>query len=252
ISELPDNIRNAVETLDWATEILHIAHDHHIQIDDIETFRRETLLVIVGLTDAADFEKNLVKNMGISHDLADALVADANAHIFRPLQKIAFTKTETTPEPEPDIPAHHEISNELQNHGIELVDEHTPTKPQNDLQKIVDATFNNNIQTIHTENPEATETPTQQKPEPKPVHYREPIQTSDLQGIKGHRTNIQSPARQTQEKILHNTQRLEKKLFEQTHLSKNERFDVSPTEAENISERGDFLKHIGAIPAEQD
>ena len=91
IQELPPNIRKAVETFDWSTEVLHIAQDNQIHIDDIETFRNETLLVIVGLTAATDYEKKLVAHMGITHEVAENLVADANQHIFRPLQKMAFS-----------------------------------------------------------------------------------------------------------------------------------------------------------------
>ena len=101
IQELPPNIRKAVETFDWSTEVLHIAQDNQIHIDDIETFRNETLLVIVGLTAATDYEKKLVAHMGITHEVAENLVADANQHIFRistifqSFFEIGFSSTQT-------------------------------------------------------------------------------------------------------------------------------------------------------------
>lgn len=267
IRELPTNIRNAVESFDWSTEILHIANDNHIQIDDIETFRNETLLVIVGLTDAADFEKNLVSHMNISHELAEVLVADANLHIFRPLQKIAFTHHEESSETkaqdfnenlEDEIIPHEKITHLMDKHGIQLVDEFEPEpKPQNDLQDMVDDIFENKIKHENTKESEIPKNLNQK------VAYNEPIHESDLRGITGHRTDtsilkqveahtaLNKPhlvINQTSNKAFDEIkQSLDKKSFNTLHISKNESFDVSPSKEEQIVADGEFLKHIGAV-----
>lgn len=143
INTLPENVKHAVEQFDWATEILHIAQDHQLQIDTIESFRRETLLVIVGLTDAADYEKNLVSHMHISDELAEILVSDANEHIFRPLQKIAFTHDRENDKEDREILNHNEVKDLMNEHGIELVDEFkAEEKPKNELQELADSLFN--------------------------------------------------------------------------------------------------------------
>lgn len=251
ISELPENIRHAVESFDWASEILHIAQDNKIQIDDIETFRNETLLVIVGLTAAADFEKNLVAHMGISYQLAEKLVADANAHIFTPLQKIAFSPKPDLPEEE--IIEHHEISSVLQDHGIQLVDEfETESRPKNELQDLADSLFQKNDEITHVDKnktePESTQehkTIDEKKNTPKDqkINYNEPIEASDLRGVKKQTIDtsiIKQKNKQT-------TPKLEQQKMEHIHISQNESFDLSPTEQELVLENGDFLKHIGAI-----
>lgn len=262
INDLPDNIRRAIERFDWASEILHISQNHQIQIDDIEVFRRETLLVIVGLTPAADFQKNLMKNMGVSRSLAEELVADANAHIFAPLQKMAFSRQNTEPaELEEEIIHHDDLTDAMSEHGIELVDEFEPEaeKPKNELQALADDIFN-------TSEPETKETkvsePKAETSEPettveKPLSYNEPIDESDLQGIKKHRidTTILNQVQPehilsgVEHKKIENTlnQSLDKKLFTQTHISQNETFDLSPTENEQAVQDGEFLKRIGAI-----
>ena len=251
ISELPSNIRNAVESFDWATEIVHIAENYHLQIDDIDIFRRETLLVIVGATEALHFEKNLAEHMHISHELAENLVADANEHIFRPLQKIAFTH-----HAEPEIIPHDDISSVMDNHGIKLVDEFpTESRPKNELQEMADSLFQKEENSHEIDTSPAVKEETIKN---KKVEYNEPITESDLVGIHEHRidTHIihkqddelseKSPLFKNLAKSENILQSLDKKILETPHISKNEKFDVSPSLAEQVIENGDFLKHIGA------
>ena len=270
INELPANIKRAVDQFDWATEILHIAHDHQLQIDTIETFRQETLLVIVGLTPAVDFEKNLIKNLGVSHELAEILVADANEHIFRPLQKIAFTRDEepeiieqgNNNDLESEIIEHAELSNVMSEHGVELVEEFEPEKPKNELQDLADGIFGDSEDDSISqekeeleENSKIEDTSSHSKMN-KPVEYNELIDEKDLKGIHGHRVDTSILKQSQPESILqnkkqiqnHNIQEssLDSSNFKNMKISKTELFDVSPTKTEQITENGDFLKHIGA------
>ncbi len=256
IQELPSNIRHAVENFDWATEILHIADEYHLQIDAISIFRRETLLVIVGLTDAADFEKNLMTHLEIDRTLADKLVTDANQHIFRPLQKMAFTHHE--PEIE-EIVEHSKIVDVMNNHGIELVDEFEPEpRPKNELQDLADSLFQTKIPDIEPnteyENEQRIEQEDLLQEKNNPViDYYEPIEDTDLRGISAHRidTSILEHSVSDETKPLlfddKKIQNLERKILKTPHISKTETFDASPSKEEQILENGDFLKHIGAV-----
>ncbi len=277
INELPDNIRSAVEQFDWGTEVLHIARDNHLQIDDIEVFQKETLLVIVGSSPAGDFEKNLSEKMGISHELAESLVADANEHIFRPLQKIAFTHTEK----EEDIVEHDKLSNVMSEEGIELVDEfEAEPRPENKLQDLADQIFETGIPDQVRNDNESSLRGTKQSPQNdttrlprsarndageikstsqvhnnKVVDYNEPINEKDLQGISSHRIDTSILKQSKPEQVLQTdfptlsvskkTQTLDTHIFKDIHISKNESFDVSPTKEEQVVTDGDFLKHIG-------
>lgn len=255
INALPENIRNAIEQFDWATEILHIAQDHQLQIDTIESFRRETLLVIVGSTAAIDFEKNLVKNMEISHEVAERIVADANQHIFIPLQKIAFSHDDV----EDEILAHDDISNVMGEHGIELVDEFKPEpRPKNELQDLADSLFNTGSKEIKNIADTFSEEKRETKSEIVPVQYNEPIYESDLAGIDAHRIDTGILTQKKPEDLLqfenvlnaeNKTKKessIENKLLAQSHMSKTENIDVSPTKTDLVNADGSFLKHIGA------
>ena len=256
IIELPVNIQRAIKEFDWAKEVLHIAHDHQLQIDTIDTFRQETLLVITGLTQAADFGKNLVSHLHIPESLAEKLVMDANEHIFRPIQKIAFTHHEDN-ELESEVIEHTRLSDVMSDHGVELVDEfETESKPQNDLQDLADGIFQLKNKDVPPQKEETVEEITQEE-EKEPLSYNEPIDESDLAGITGHRidTSILKQARpesilnkETQTADLANSDSLlASSNFNETKISKTELFNVSPTEKELVTENGEFLKHIGAV-----
>lgn len=289
INELPSNIRRAVEKFDWATEIMHIAKENKMQIDDIDTFKKETLLVIVGLTSADDFERNLVKQLGIPHHFAEKLVNDANEYIFQPLQKIAFSRKDnesslqtdqTENNVEKDIISHKEVNELMIDHGIELIDEEDEQdelqnkighiekeNPKNELQNLADSLFQEKKPT-EAEN----KTPSfqhisesvskitkkvidnkipDQAQNDKVISYSEPIREEDLEGIRGHRidTSIlkkRDDLQTSKNDPLNNTQKLDKDILNNIKISKEEEIDVSPSKEKQITERGDFLKHIGA------
>ncbi len=279
IAALPDNIKNAVITFDWAKEILDIAHEHNMQIDDADEFRHQTLLVILGKIPAEQYEHNLVSELGFSKQLAASLVDEANSRIFLQLQKRAFSKNnfdnETTTENHDEIISddpyqepieHHELKNILSSEGVHLVDEPEPRIFDNDLHDEVSAILNEvNIKDHETTH---TETITDDIPEPnqKPEHtqnpYQEPIDTKDLRGITGHRTNtsiIKTQHHNTPDDIFTDKPRkqfpdlgqgdyefstIDKHILENPFSAKTETIEASLSENEQIREEGTFLEHL--------
>jgi hypothetical protein len=278
ISELPDNIKNAVINFDWATEILDIAHEHNIQIDEADIFRQQTLLVILGKSSAESYEKKLMAEMNIPKSLATSLVDEANHRIFFELQKRAFSKDELEDLEQNDDDLiysdryhepinHSDVKNILKNEGVELIDEEP---------KIHDEDLHNEISAIL----QGTDTPiTAPKRENSSLNvsanahasnkqndYHEPIETSDLKGIKTNSVDTSILRKQyqtTPEKIFSeeptqsqkitgrdlgqgNTiiSKLDKHIMENPFIAKTDASDVSPSKEEQIREEGDFLEHL--------
>lgn len=211
---LPDNIRNAVDNFNWDEEVLSIAHEYHIQMDEIDIFQQETMLVVLGLTKAKDYQRNLVQYMNISSSLAQDLVDEANHRIFKELQKRAFGGGNNV---------HKEIHSELQQEGIELLD-----SDEDDHSSHQD-TENHDVDR------ENEQTQIQQS-------YLEEVSDDDYIGIGGHRINteLHSDKRKTtkQSKYLDHT------LYTSHHVSNHDSIDVSPEDKDQIKEDGDFLHHI--------
>ncbi len=215
---------------------------------------------MVGERDAAGYGKRLERRLGISSDLANVLVAEANENVFRPLQRYAFShheEEEITRDPrvpeeelleEDELIDHEKISNLMQDHGIELVDEEDLPRPHNDLQKMADELFSDSLE---QDTPSGNGFERQEGGEVdslEPVNYHpEVIEEKDLLGVHAHRTDtsiLENATSYQEKKASIEDYAREKDLLTHMHISQIETFDHSPTHEEQIVERGEYLEHI--------
>lgn len=260
IAELPENIKRAVMTFDWAGEVMEIGRRHALSIEDIDIFRQQTLAVILGKSPASHYADELSKELSIKKDLADMLVDEANAGIFRPLQKHAFTK-QVPDLHEEEIIHHDDLTSSLKEEGIELVDDSFNSAVSTDLHKEVHALLNDDREiSDHNElQEEPLEIPKSKveisKPtEPAKTQYQEEIKSHDLKGISAHRSDT-SILTQSQPMDIFNGRdfgqgsisqaipTLEKKILEDNHIPKVEKIDASAdTGNQTISSENYFDK----------
>lgn len=223
IADLPDNIRKAVITFDWGNEILNIANDHGLHMDQIDGFRNETLMIILGKSSSANYVVNLVKELSIKKNTAEEIVEAANIRIFRELQKRAFKTEEAEVVEEKSVyddylePIDHsDLRGPMAEEGVHLVDE-TFSKPQTGLQNEIESLINvedpeidqrsldsfemnhqERVVTIEDNNDSRLKDDMVFKDEfnqeivketPQVNSYNEPIDDTDLMGIAKHRTD---------------------------------------------------------------
>lgn len=241
IESLPNHIKNAIRSFNWVEEAINIVQKHHLQIDEVEAFKKVTLGIATGLLPAQEYKNRLAKEMGISNELAGDLVLEANQTIFSELQKRAFSKN-NNPEKE-----YENISNTLQDNGVKLIDEEE-IRPKTKLQNITDELLGKKLKTeikAGEKEKEIEQINQKTETEKKPVQYQEPIELSDLAGITKHRI----PYVHHESKLIPENN-LSKQRYTKPFISKQSSLDLSPSENEQISERGDFLKHIGATSNE--
>ncbi|MCI5051439.1 MAG: hypothetical protein MRY57_03960 [Candidatus Pacebacteria bacterium] len=148
IAELPDNIRKAVVTFDWGTELLNIGHEHGLYMDQIDAFRNESLMIILGKKSSTNYVNALKQELNIKKPLAEELVEAANNRIFHELQKRAFSKdleitsqaqsgSSNNSDPYLEEIGHDDLRGPMAEEGIHLIDEEE-SKPQNPLQAEID------------------------------------------------------------------------------------------------------------------
>jgi len=208
IAELPDNIKRAVVQFDWAQVILEIGKDYDMHIDDIETFRYETLLVILGRSDAGEYENILARSLNIPLSKARVLVGKANEQIFSELQHRAFSSdnkendtiippTSPLQKPQNDNDPYHEpISHEdlrgtMRAEGIELLDHDEPFHPHVEKSGIASETENKIVNPIDIhknnidyENAAGMDDLDHSGLSTSNNDYREPIEVDDTTGPK--------------------------------------------------------------------
>jgi hypothetical protein len=264
ISELPDNIKKAVIGFDWAGEIMTIGNEHRMHMDEIDLFRQQTLAVILGKFPAANYESHLVDDVGLSEDIAQAIVAEANDRIFLELQRRAFSRdTEEAPEttskiigvdPYQEPISHHEMKNDYDKEGIELINEGSVSSLDTDLHKEVAMIMAGNEPPLgpREETSEEETTPSEESKAKSP-DYNESISENDLKGIDGHRTNTNILKQQSPENIFNSSGR----DFGQGEYSSNQSMDkktlsekiirtVEKSQVDEIEQTSsnDFLKKL--------
>lgn len=153
INDLPENIQKAIHEFDWAGEVMKIGRAHQLQIDDIEIFRLQTLLVMLGHLPSNAYEQNLANKLHVSGDVAASLVDEANHRIFSELQRRAFQRdvaeepvqsrswkaTENYLEPI----EHEDLAGVMRNEGVELVAHEDDVPVNSDLSNEVSSILGN-------------------------------------------------------------------------------------------------------------
>lgn len=278
LENLPPNIRQAVEDFDWGTEVLGIAREYGIQVDEIDVFQRETMLIIVGLERAQDYQHNLVQHMGISRSLAEQLVQEANERIFEELQKRAFSKEQKSIKNEgysnqgDDNDIHHEIRNEMRSHGIELINHDDDGETSSSLENHEESRDTQSFNSFETKyedgdnfggsseplnNLNSVTPPQSDSSYSHRNNYLEELSDDDYRGIGGHRIHVEVSKQEQKvsseedisllepsdnKKVV--SQDLDSELFHSPKISRHDSLDFSPQEQDQVKEDGEFLRHI--------
>lgn len=86
-TELPADIRQAVESADLDAHIQTIGNKHRLHLDQMEALQDETLLVMLGFNDPSSFVNKLVAGLGLSQTQAEGVATDINNEVFAPIRE---------------------------------------------------------------------------------------------------------------------------------------------------------------------
>lgn len=87
LSELPEEIRLAVQSADLDRKIQAIGQKHKLHIDQIGNLEDETLLVMLGFADPTEFMDQLVERASVTPVQASLISADVAHDIFMPIRE---------------------------------------------------------------------------------------------------------------------------------------------------------------------
>jgi len=83
---LPEDVRTALQSVDLRERIGEIAKKHDLRIDAAGQLENVTVMVLLGMVPIGDYAKNIMKHVGVSQGVANAVVLDANESIFGPVR----------------------------------------------------------------------------------------------------------------------------------------------------------------------
>lgn len=87
LRKLPQNIRDAISSIDLGDKIRKIADKNMLHIDQAGDLETETVLVMLGLEPTADYKENIRRELNISRDRAQTITADIDKEIFMTIRE---------------------------------------------------------------------------------------------------------------------------------------------------------------------
>lgn len=120
---LPEINQQALKSFDWATELLAIGKNYGLHIDQLEDLQVETMLVLVGLVQAGDYQNELITRLAISPSEANRIIEQVNDRIFQPIHDYIVNggpKVVTTP------------TGVMESAGFEITDDDAPVVTKTD------------------------------------------------------------------------------------------------------------------------
>ena len=102
--KLPEELRDAISSVNTADIIFEIGRAHKFNIDKIGILGQETGLVMSGIAPAKEFPGALMKGLGISREETNAIVQELNEKIFLPIRE--YLKGFHGPKREEDLKTH--------------------------------------------------------------------------------------------------------------------------------------------------
>jgi hypothetical protein len=87
IAELPQDIQQAILSADFDKRVQNIASRHALHIDQMGTLGDETLLVMIGFSNPAEFSNHIVQQIHVSAEEAQRIATDINQEIFLPIRE---------------------------------------------------------------------------------------------------------------------------------------------------------------------
>jgi hypothetical protein len=85
---LPEIVGKAINSIDWATELIIIGKKYGIHIDEMEEFQTAVLKSMIGMIPPEQFESAIITATAVSPATAHQLIHDINEKILEPIHDV--------------------------------------------------------------------------------------------------------------------------------------------------------------------
>jgi len=93
-AQLPSEVLNAINAVDWKSVIIKMREEKGYNFEQIDALELETELALCGLLNPKDYPKELKSRMGISQMQTDELVKEMNEKVFAKIKEELIKNTE--------------------------------------------------------------------------------------------------------------------------------------------------------------
>jgi hypothetical protein len=104
LAELPEDVRNAVMSVEWEQKVQAIAAKHALHIDQAGALGDTTLMAMLGFFSLAEYPSRIAQELNIPTEEASAIATEAGNEVFMPIRESLKKFNEApvkTPQPAP-------------------------------------------------------------------------------------------------------------------------------------------------------
>lgn len=84
---LPKVVQDAITSADVDAHLRKLADTHKLHLDQWQKLENEVMLALLGFEHVEDLEKNIQQEIGVTAEVAHALVGDVNTIVFEPIRQ---------------------------------------------------------------------------------------------------------------------------------------------------------------------
>lgn len=85
-ARLPPSVQNAITSTDVEAHLRELAKTHQLHLDQWDLLENEVMLTLLGLQETSQLKENIVKEVGVSDDVATILAGDIAEYVFHPIR----------------------------------------------------------------------------------------------------------------------------------------------------------------------
>lgn len=86
-AELPQSVQDAVTSADVEKKLRALSQKHKLHLDQWVLLENEIMLTLLGVEDPADMAANIAKEVRVTPEVAQAIVADIATLVFAPIRQ---------------------------------------------------------------------------------------------------------------------------------------------------------------------
>lgn len=85
-AQLPPSVQAAITSADVETHLRELAKTHQLHLDQWNLLENEVMLTLLGLQQMSQLKENIVKEVGVSEQVATELANDIAQNVFKPIR----------------------------------------------------------------------------------------------------------------------------------------------------------------------
>lgn len=86
-SKLPPSVQAAITSAEVETHLRELAKTNQLHLDQWNLLENEVMLTLLGLQESSQLKDNIIKEVGVSEDIATKLATDIAEHVFQPIRE---------------------------------------------------------------------------------------------------------------------------------------------------------------------